>query len=197
MTALSVTAPHQLHAPHAVGDWGPDIFKEINQSLQESRSMNVPSSSNRYNHHTSTLSDASSIYNAADNGHRGSSRQISIDSKLQPQHAGGPKIILQSSDSTREGEGGNRRSDASFLEPTSSDQSNGGSSRNTKELGDFYDSYGRPSGQGQAYGQQGNQTMRSTELARDGRKPGQMELKPETITEVPSPLQSPSIGKAM
>lgn len=197
MTGLSVTASHKPSAPNAVGDWGSDIFKEIDQSLPESQSMNVPSLDNRYNHHTSTLSNASSTCSTAQVGQRGSGRQISIDSRIQPGQSGGPGIMLESSDQSTGCEWRRRESDASSREPGSSDQSNPGSHRNTKELGDFYDSYWRRSGQVQANSQQGNQNARPADMARDGRRPAQMELKPETITEVPSPLPSPLIGKAM
>lgn len=183
--------------PRGVGEWGPDIFQEIDQSLQESRSMNVPSSNNRYNHHTSTLSDASSIYSTAQLGHGKSGRQTSIDSRLHPRQSTGPQILLDSSEVTPGQDGRRRESDASLREPTSSNQSNAGSHRNTKELADFYDSYWRQDGQGQAYGQSDKPNVRPADMARDGRRPAQMELKPETIMEVSSPMQSPSIGKAI
>ncbi|KAL8706167.1 MAG: hypothetical protein Q9201_000745 [Fulgogasparrea decipioides] len=194
-----VTAAHQPHPPSAVGDWGHEIFHEIDQSLQESRSANVPSSNDRYNHHTSTLSDASSTYSTVRTGHRSSGRQISMDSKiqLQPRQFVGPESCLESSDQAARGEGKRRASDASSRELNTSDPSAPGSHRNTKEFGEFYDSYWRRSGQPQANGQHGNQNLKPADVARDGRRPGQLELQPETITEVPSPLPSPAIEKAM
>ncbi|KAL8724630.1 MAG: hypothetical protein Q9166_007840 [cf. Caloplaca sp. 2 TL-2023] len=183
-------APNQTRAPNAVGDWGDDIFKEIDQSLQESRSMNIPPTNN--NHHTSTLSDASSTYSTAQIGRRGSGRQISIDSKLQlqPRQSGGPYVSLKPEVSAAGREGKRRASDSSIQH----DPSVAGSHRNTKEFGDFYDSDWMGSGQTQA---SGNQYLKPTDVARDGGRVAQMDSKSETIREVPSPLPSPSIGKAM
>lgn len=183
----------QPRTSNAVGDWGDDIFHEIDQSLQESRSMTIPlPHDTKHNHHTSTLSDASSIYSTAQTGQRGSGRQVSIDSKLhlQPRQSGGLDVPLDSEDSAVGREDGKQASDGSVQ----NDPSVAGSSRNTKEFGGFYDSYWRRSGQAQA---QGNQNLKPTDAARDNRRAAQMESKPETIREVPSPLPSPSIGKAM
>ncbi|KAL8694119.1 MAG: hypothetical protein Q9218_001172 [Villophora microphyllina] len=169
--------------------------EDEDQSLQESKSANIPSSTNKYNHHTSTLSDASSTCSTGLVGHGGSGRHISIDSKLQFQvrQSVGPENINGSAGPAAAREGKERESDASSRELNSSDQSNGGSHRNSKEFGDFYDSYWRRSGQPQPIGQQGNQILKPA----DGRRPGQMELRPQTIAEVPSPVPSPAIGKAM
>ncbi|KAI4234086.1 MAG: hypothetical protein LQ352_008195, partial [Teloschistes flavicans] len=166
------------HPSNAVRGWGHEMSHESKFAK--------PASNNKYNHHTSSLSDASSTFSAAPIGHGGSGRQISIESRLQlqPRQSAGR-------DGTR------RESDASSREANSSDQSNAGSHRNTKEFGDFYDSYWRRSGQAQTLGQQGNQTLRPTDPARDGRRAGPMELKPTTIAEAPSPVTSPGIGKAM
>ncbi|KAL8948437.1 MAG: hypothetical protein Q9222_005371 [Ikaeria aurantiellina] len=192
-----VSAPEKLRVPSAVGDWGSDIFKEIDQSLHESRSMNNASSNQKYNHHTSTLSDASSTYSTAQVGHRASGRQVSIDSKLQLQQSGVPEVILESSESTT-AEGGKRRtSDASSQELTSGEQSTASSHRNTKEFGDFYDSYRRRSSQVQVHSQQGDQNTKPVGTNKDAKRPDQIELKPATIVEVPSPLPSPLIGKAI
>ncbi|KAL8961114.1 MAG: hypothetical protein Q9193_002286 [Seirophora villosa] len=192
------TVADRLHAHNAVCDWGPDIFKEINHSLQESKSINIPSSDNqRYNHHTSALSDASSTCSTAQIGHRSSGRQISIDSNIQPWEFVGPEILVQPSESSVDQEGRRRASIASSQEPTSGERSLGGSQRNTKDFGDFYDSYWRRSVQGKTSSQQGHQNTRSAEIAWDDRRPGHRELKPETIMEVASPMPSPSIGKAM
>ncbi|KAL8690838.1 MAG: hypothetical protein Q9224_004311 [Gallowayella concinna] len=188
-----VIVSHQPHAPNAVGDWGDDIFKEIDQSLQESRSLNIPSNSDaKYNHHTSTLSDASSTYSTGHTGHRGSGRQISIDSKLQsePRQSGGLDAPVEFEDSAAGRERKIRESDGSIRD----DPSVAGSHRNPKEFGDIYDSYGRRNGQTQA---SGNQNLKPMDIARNGQRATQMDLKPETIREVPSPLPSPSIGKAM
>lgn len=85
----------------------------------------------------------------------------------------------------------------SLPQTSSGGQSTAGSHRNTKEFGDFYDSYRRRGAQGPGNSRQGSQAARPADMARDGRRPAQMELKPETITEVPSSLHSTSIGKAM
>ncbi|KAL8874577.1 MAG: hypothetical protein Q9174_000104 [Haloplaca sp. 1 TL-2023] len=192
-------APSQNRPANAVDDWGQEIFSKIDQSLQESRSANVPSSNSKYNHHTSTLSDASSTYSTAQVGHRGSGRQISIDSKIQsqPRQSVGPNIVVDPSDVAAERGTRRRESDASLEGADTGNQSNAGSHRNTKEFGDFYDSYWRRSGQAQSHVQHGNQNVKPGDMVRDGRRPGQMELKPETIAEVPSPIPSPAIGKAM
>ena len=198
-TAPSAAAPNRNRPANAVDDWGHEIFNKIDQYLQESRSANVPSSNSKYNHHTSTLSDASSTYSTAQVGRRGSGRQISIDPKLQSQtrQSVGPNIVFDSTDVAAERGARRRESDASSEEPDSGNQSNVGSHRNTKEFGDFYDSYWTRSGQPQSHGQQGNQNVKPGDMARDGRRPGQLELKPETIAEVPSPIPSPAIGKAV
>ncbi|KAI4189917.1 MAG: hypothetical protein LQ348_003733 [Seirophora lacunosa] len=196
--ADDATAANRLNALNAVCDWGPDIFKEINHSLQESNSMNIPSSDNqRYNHHTSALSDASSTCSTAQIGHRSSGRQISIDSNIQPWEFVDPEILVQPSESSVDQEGRRRASIASSQEPTSGARSVGGSQRNTKDFGDFYDSYWRRSIQGKMSSQQGHQNTRPADMAWDARRPGHRELKPETIMEVASPMPSPSIGKAM
>ncbi|KAL8641371.1 MAG: hypothetical protein Q9228_001802 [Teloschistes exilis] len=111
--------------------------------------------------------------------------------QLQPRQSVGPEAKVDGGDGTR------RESDASSREVTSSDRSNAGSHRNTKEFGDFYDSYWRRSGQGQALGQQGSAHWRPSDSGREGRRAGPMELKPATIAKVPSPVPSPGIGKAM
>ncbi|KAL9595008.1 MAG: hypothetical protein Q9219_006707 [cf. Caloplaca sp. 3 TL-2023] len=190
----SALASNRPDAPGAVGDWGPDIFKEIDKSLQESQSISATSTQYRYNHHTSTLSDGSSIHKPIHGGHLSSDRQTSIDSTSEPRQSVGPEIVLESNGLSPEQDSRRRESDASSRELMSSEQSNAGSHRNTKELGDFYDSYWRRSGQAQVVGHSGNQNSR---LIGDGRRPAQMELRPEPIAEVPSPFPSPSIGKAI
>ncbi|KAI4124549.1 MAG: hypothetical protein LQ341_007062 [Variospora aurantia] len=191
------TAAKQPNGPNAVGDWGRDIFEEINHSLQESKLMNIPSSNQRYNHHQSTLSDASSTYSPVHIAHRGSGRQISIDSSIQTRQSLGPTIIVLPSDSTIDQEGRSRESNVSSQEPASGEQSATGSQRNTKEFGEFYDPYWMQSTQGQASGQQGQPNVRPADVTWDGRRPAHMELKPETVMEVTRPMPSPSIGKAM
>lgn len=191
MRAFSA-ATRQSVPSNAVGDWDHGVFRNMNPSLHGSTSADRPSSS-KYNHHTSSLSDASSTFSTVPLGHRGSGRQISIESKkqLQLRQSAGPEAKVDGGDGTR------RESDASSQEVTLSDRSNPGSHRNTKEFGDFYGSYWRRSGQGQALGQQGNAHWRPSDSGREGRRAGPMELKPATIAEVPSPLRSPGIGKAM
>ena len=100
-------------------------------------------------------------------------------------------------------------SDASSHQPVSGSESNGGSShRNTRELGDFYDSYWRQStlgpgpmnGRGET-GKQANGSFSASrgigEAGKDNRRPGQMDLKVTTIAEVPTPLSSPMPGTAL
>lgn len=100
-------------------------------------------------------------------------------------------------------------SDASSHQPVSGSESNGGSShRNTRELGDFYDSYWRQStlglgttnGRGET-GKQANGGFSASrgigEAGKDNRRPGQMDLKVTTIAEVPTPLSSPMPGTAL
>ncbi|KAI4199947.1 MAG: hypothetical protein LQ350_004299 [Teloschistes chrysophthalmus] len=191
-------ATRQSVPSNAVGGWGHEVFQEFHQSVHGSTLAVTPPNS-KYNHHTSTLSDASSTFSSAPVGHRDSGRQISIESKmqLQPRQSAGPEANFDSATSAA-GRGGTRReSDASSRDVNSSDQSNAGSHRNTKEFGDFYDSYWRRSGQAQAIGQQGNPHWRPTDSTRDCRRAGPKELKPSTIAEVPSPAPSPGIGKAM
>lgn len=193
MTARSVVVSRPLRTSNAVGDWGDEIFHKIDQSLEESRSMTASvSNGSKYNHHTSTISDASSTYSTAQFGQRASGRQISIESKmhLQPRQSGGLDVPLDSEDSAF-GRGSHRIASEGSMQDGVSVV---GSNRNTKEYGDLYDSHWRPSGQVQA---QGNQNLKPTDAVRDNRRTAQMDAKPQTIREVPGPLPSPSIGKAM
>lgn len=171
------------------------------------------SSTHGFTHHTSKLSDASSIYSMANPNHRISGK-MSLDSKTISQ----PTSTLPSSapsetddhqHPTALREGTRRISDASSHQPVSGSESNGGSShRNTSELGDFYDSYWRQSTLGpgltNARGETGKQAYGNFsaprgagELGKDNRRPGQMDLKVTTIVEVPTPLSSPMPGTAL
>ncbi|KAL8678555.1 MAG: hypothetical protein Q9186_005100 [Xanthomendoza sp. 1 TL-2023] len=143
-----------------------------------------PRSSSRYSGFPQTMP---TIHSQEDEG-----RQISIDSKLQsePRQSGGLDAPIEFEDSAAGRERKIRESDGSIRD----DPSVAGSHRNTKEFGDIYDSYGRRNGQTQA---SGNQNLKPMDIARNGQRATQMDLKPETIREVPSPLPSPSIGKAM
>lgn len=105
-------------------------------------------------------------------------------------------------------QGMRRGSDASshqyaLSNPSTSD----GSHRNTKELGDFYDSYWRQSNQGpmpiragetgKPYSNNYSTSRAVGDVGKDGRRPGQMDLKVATIAEVPTPLSSPMPGTAL
>ncbi|KAL9014080.1 MAG: hypothetical protein Q9173_001251 [Seirophora scorigena] len=119
------------------------------------------------------------------------------DSNIQPWEFVGPEIRVQPSESSVDQEGRRRANIASSQEPTLGERSVGGIQRNTKDFGNFYDSYSRRSVQGKTNSQQGHQNTRPTDMAWDARRPGHRELKPETIMEVASPMPNPSIGKAM
>ncbi|KAI4166307.1 MAG: hypothetical protein LQ342_000197 [Letrouitia transgressa] len=200
------TAPAILQPPRAmsaVGDWGSAIFHEIDESLQDSKSLAVSPPTEKYSHHTSTLSDASSTYSIVPVGQRISNKEISPMAMSQ-----GPEIITatnthgdtapQVEDTTATQVGTRRPSDASSYRPTSSNGSITGSHRNTRELSEFYDSYWRRSQQGQS-NHQVVPNGRLGDPGREGRRVimGQTEQMPETIIEVPSPVPSPMIGKAL
>lgn len=199
-------APAILQPPRAmsaVGDWGSAIFHEIDESLQDSKSLAVSPPTEKYSHHTSTLSDASSTYSIVPVGQRISNKEISPMAMSQ-----GPEIITatnthgdtapQVEDTTATQVGTRRPSDASSYRPTSSNGSITGSHRNTRELSEFYDSYWRRSQQGQS-NHQVVPNGRLGDPGREGRRVimGQTEQMPETIIEVPSPVPSPMIGKAL
>ncbi|KAL9612678.1 MAG: hypothetical protein Q9167_002760, partial [Letrouitia subvulpina] len=184
------TAPVILQPPRvtsAVGDWGSAIFHEIDESLQDSKSLAVSPPNEKYSHHTSTLSDASSTYSIVPVGQRLSDKETSSEAMSQ-----GPEITTTTRGGTR------RPSDASSHRPTSSNGSINGSHRNTRELSEFYDSYWRRSQQGQS-NYQAVPNGKLGDPGKEGRRviPGQIEPMPETIIEVPSPAPSPMIGKAL
>ena len=196
-------------------DWGPSIFQEIDQTMSND-------TEERHNHHVSHLSDSSSTYSFAPSAHRQSAKRFSTtaprisrtsdiaDTRPQSQRA---SIV----------EGNRRVSDASsHLAPSSEPSSNGNSHRNTKELGDLYDSYWRHSKQGQNLVPPGSAAQRPSGSSvesnnhnrhnlyapargNDGfgaRRGNHLEMGTvPTIAEVPSPLPSPlptpTIGKAM
>lgn len=98
--------------------------------------------------------------------------------------------------------GSRRGSDAnSHQAGVSSDTTDSGNHRRTRELGDFYDSYWRQSTQGNDTGrpnQSGYFSSRGTvESGKDGKRPGHMDFKVDTIEEVDTPLASPMPGTAM
>ena len=203
-------------ASATMSDWGPSIFQEIDQ-LSETQEKG------RHNHHASHLSDSSSVYSFAPSAHRQSAKRFSTtaprisratdmaDNRPQSQRA---SIV----------EGARRASDASSHHPQYSDHSTGGNShRNTRELGDLYDSYWRHSKQVQqgtappgstaqrpgGTGPEGSHSNRQNVYAPDrgqdaygARRGNYLEVHTQpTIAEVPSPLQSPlptvTIGKAI
>lgn len=107
------------------------------------------------------------------------------------------------------GDGARPGSDASFHHPTmSSDTTDSGSHRHTRELGDFYDSYWRQSTQGSTttgrgsdagpHRQSGYFTSKGlVEGGKDGKRPGPIDSKVATIEEVDTPLASPMPGTAL
>ncbi|KAL8793002.1 MAG: hypothetical protein Q9195_004406 [Heterodermia aff. obscurata] len=204
--------PQATATTTAAGDWGAAIFEDIDQSIQDTRTN--PS------YHTSHLSDSSSIYSTAQRQSTGP--QTTMDPRahfsrtstgrgypeqmanIAPSH----ELSSQSTASqttTTASEGTRRDSDASSRLPSSGDTSKTSSHRNTRELGDFYDSYWRqsqqPSPQPPSSSSSSSNNTRMEEKAREGRRQNQLEINVPTIAEVPSPLATPvpsaGIGKAM
>lgn len=214
LTDAQAALPQPLRIGTAVDDWGNAIFQEIDQSIHDSQSISAPTSNQVYSHHTSKLSDSSSIYSAGNAANRYSTKKLSIDSKSLSRTSS----TLPSSAPSESGEqhrhspepavGTRRGSDASSHQAPSSNHSmKEGNPRNTAELGDFYDSYWRQSIHGPLGGRVGEtgrhhpsgfSASRGTgDLGKEGKRPGQMDLKVSTITEVPSPLPSPMPGTAL
>ena len=198
---VEILVPTILPPPRitsAVGDWGSAIFQEIDMSLQDSRSMAAPSTE-KHTHHTSTLSDASSDYSTAQGDQWPSRRHSSIGSRLQHRQSAGVETKASPEETPTIRVGSRRPSNASFQEEDSHRGSLAGSHRNTRELSDFYDSYWRRSQQGQANIQPSSGNGKLGEGVREGKRPppSLMEPKAETIVEVPSPVPSPMIGKAI
>ena len=191
----------------AAGDWGAAIFEDIDQSIQDTRTN--PS------YHTSHLSDSSSIYSTAQR--QSSGPQTTMDPRAHfsrtstgrgypeqmaniapSQELSGRSTASQTATSS---EGTRRDSDASSRLPSSGDTSKTSSHRNTRELGDFYDSYWRQSQQPSPQPTSSSNSTRMEEKAKEGRRQNQLEINVPTIAEVPSPLATPvpsaGIGKAM
>ena len=196
--------PHTIATATATGDWGSAIFEDIDQSIKETR--NQPA------YHTSHLSDSSSIYSTAQRQSIGP--QSNMDPRAQfsrtstgrdyPQHmaniAPSHELSYQSTAPTHM----RRESDASSRQLTSGEASKNSSHRNTRELGDFYDSYWRQSQQASPQppsSSSSSNNTRADEKAREGRRQNQLEINVPTIAEVPSPLAPPvpsaGIGKAI
>ena len=216
----------------AVGDWGPAIFQEINDSLQDSKSIasNPPHESenndnepNNNSQHNSHLSDSSSVYSVANVATRYTSKQIPEDRRSVSQ-ALAPGLAESNHKNTLSVERTRRGSDASShlqSQPPSGDGSRAGSGtnshRHTKEINDLYDSYWRqsrdvqPAGSSRPSRESSRGPGHSDEMGRSSthgpvnsrgevgkeRRPGQLEVKVATIEEVPTPIASPIIGKAM
>lgn len=166
------------------------------------------SSQPRYTHHASSRSDTSSTYSSSNLTQRHLSRPLSPDSKSTaptstfPSLAGSDTDVRNHHHSTIVTEGSRRGSDAhSHQAGVSSDTTDSGSHRHTRELGDFYDSYWRQSTQGNDPGRPnpgGYQPSRGTgEFGKDGKRPGYIDLKVATIEEVDTPLASPMPGTAL
>ena len=211
----------------AVGDWGPAIFQEINDSLQDSKSIAAPPQDNEANEGSRPnphLSDSSSVYSVANAAMRRASKQLPGDRKSLPE-ALAPATVNSTQKSTFAAEESPRENYASNYQPApqphSKDGSRAGSGTNshhhTKEVGDSYDSYWRQSRDGQAPassrpsressqapGTSEEMGISSTHGPVNGRgemgkerRPGQLEVKVATIEEVPKPMASPLIGKAI
>ena len=200
--------PQVTATPTAAGDWGAAIFEDIDQSIQDTKTN--PS------YHTSHLSDSSSVYSTAQRqstgpqtamdprAHfsrtstgRGYPEQMAniVPSRELSGHSTVPSETATTSEGTR------RDSDASSRLPSSGDTSKTNSHRNTRELGDFYDSYWRQSQQPSPQPTSSSNSARTEEKAKEGRRQNQLEINVPTIAEVPSPLATPvpsaGIGKAM
>lgn len=191
----------------AAGDWGAAIFEDIDQSIQDTRTN--PS------YHTSHLSDSSSIYSTAQ--WQSTGPQTTMDPRAHfsrtstgrgyPEQMANiaPSQALSGQSSASQtataSEGTRRDSDASSRLPSSGDTSKTSSHRNTRELGDFYDSYWRQSQQPSPQPTPSSNSTRTEEKAKEGRRQNQLEINVPTIAEVPSPLATPvpsaGIGKAM
>ena len=213
----SIPPPPRI-ASATVTDWGPSIFQEIDQTLSGTQQHA------RHDHHASHLSDSSSVYSFAPSAHRKSAKRSSMTA---PRVSRGSDMADGRPQSQRASivEGARRASDASSNLAASSDHSTAGNShRNTRELGDLYDSYWRHSRQGQHgmahpgstaqrsggphwEGGPGNrqnvyQPDRGHDGGYGGRRGNFLEVNTQpTIAEVPSPVPSPlptaAIGKAM
>lgn len=212
----SIPPPPRV-ASATMSDWGPSIFQEIDQTLSGTQE------DSRHNHHASHLSDSSSVYSFAPSAHRQSAKRSSTAAPYISRTSDMSDNRPQSQRASMV-EGARRASDALSHHLPSSDQSTSGNShRNTRELGDLYDSYWRHSKQGQqgiappgstaqrpgGTGPEGNygnrQNVYVPDRAQDGfgaRRGNYLEVHTQpTIAEVPSPVQSPlptaTIGKAM
>ncbi|MCJ1428092.1 hypothetical protein MMC29_006000 [Sticta canariensis] len=206
--------PQPLRIGTAVDDWGNAIFQEIDQSIHDSKSMARPTSTQGYSHHTSKLSDSSSIYSSADAGRRYSSKKLSIDSKNLSQM---PSTLPSSAPSESDEQ---RRLSPELAAGTrggsdSSSHQAAWSHRGLKESGFRHPAEG--GGSNDSYWRQHNQvpyTGRAVEmghqhpggfsasrgagdLGKEGKRPGQINLQVQTINEVPSPLPSPMPGTAL
>jgi len=93
--------------------------------------------------------------------------------------------------------GTSRASDASSHQPPSlSTPSANNSHRNTREFGDFYDSYWRHSGQsavGSGHAAGVKEGARAEERNKEGRRHDRLEIEVPTITEVETPIGSPAL----
>lgn len=185
----------------AEDDWGSAIFHDIDRTIQDSKDAS--------RQHTSHLSDSSSIYtqrqsagpeasmnpyarfSRASNG-----RGFSQDLKGVPPSQG----FQQQERATAERESTRRGSDTSSRLPASTATSTNSSHRNTRDLGDFYDSHWQQSNQGQKP-PQASQVRPNEEKVREARRQDQLASGVPAIDEVPSPVSSPAarenVGVAM
>ena len=198
--------PEQPTTATATGDWGSAIFEDIDQSIQDTQSQKP--------YHTSHLSDSSSIYSTAQRQSMGP--QTTMDPRAhfsrtstgrgypQQMYDIAPSQELSHYQHTTPSHI-RRESDASAHQSSSGEASKNSSHRNTRELGDFYDSYWRqsvqqPTLQMPSSSSSSNNT-RAEEKAKEGRRQNQLEINVPTIAEVPSPMATPlpsaGIGKAI
>ena len=146
--------------------------------------------SGRY--HTSHLSDASSVYSSAQRQSILPENFTSIRNQSQSFPTDTLSEATTPAHPVATSENGLRNSgESSHQIPTSYPGSTSNSHRNTRELGDFYDSYWRQSGQ--------SVNIREWEN-REGRR-DRLGIEVPTITEVETPLASPApgggVGRAM
>lgn len=191
------TVSQQGHKPGDGGDRPHEYYSDPSDS----------SSQPRYTHRASSLSDTSSTYSSSNPTQRHLSRPLSPESKSTTATSTFPSLAGSDRDtrnhhSTPDTASSRRGSDATSHQPgVSSDTTDSGNHRRTRELGDFYDSYWRQSTQVNDTGrpsQSGYFSSRGTvEPGKDGKRPGPMDFKVDTIEEVDTPLASPMPGTAM
>lgn len=204
--------PQPLRIGTAVDDWGNTIFQEIDQSIHDSRSMARSTSAQGYSHHTSKLSDSSSIYSSGEAGRRYSTKKLSIDSKSPSQM---PSTLPSSAPSESDEQhrhspelaAGTRRGSDANQAALSNRSLKESDFRQPAEGGDPNDPYWRQHNQAPYGGRAGDTSKQhpggfsasrgAGDVGKEGKRPGQINLQVQTIAEVPSPLPSPMPGTAL